>query len=133
MSTNTTTGLAGVAAGIAAVAILGLAAVAPAHAAPLARGYTIGGSVSIIISWGPASCIQLDWPTATQNVCNSGHSFVAHQYNVRPGQVIGVDPVISGNLYASCTVVDDYTGMVVKDDAGTLGDGYDVNCLVDTY
>ena len=66
-------------------------------------------------------------------MCNPGHFYVGHQYNVRPGQLIGVDPVISGNGYASCTVVDDYTGMLVESDAGTIGDGTDINCLVDTY
>lgn len=121
-----------VTAGFAAAVILVSAAPAPAHATPL-PGYTIGGSVSIAITWGPANCIQLNWPTASQAVCNSGHYFVGHQYNVRPGQLIGVDPVISGNAYASCTVIDDFTGMMVKYDAGTLGDGTDINCLVDTY
>lgn len=112
------------------VTALFAAATAPAKALP---NYTIGGNVRIEITWGPASCIQLNWPTATRPVCNTAHAFVAHQYNVRPGQIIGVDPVISGNLFATCAIIDESSGVVVKYDSGRLGDGYDINCLVNTY
>lgn len=106
------------------------ASTTPAEALP---NYTLGGDVRIEITWGPATCIELNWPTTTRPICSAAGAFVTHQYNVRPGQTIGVDPVISGNLFASCAIVDESTGVVVKYDAGRLGDGYDVNCLVDTY
>lgn len=112
------------------VAALFAAATAPAKALP---NYTIGGDVRIEITWGPASCIELNWPTTTRPVCNRSGVYVAHQYNVRPGQIIGVDPVISGNLFASCAIIDEDSGVLIKYDAGRLGDGYDINCLVDTY
>lgn len=123
---------------IAAATAIGITAggLPSAEAAPgrhsIPAGYTIGGTVSIIINWGPANCIQLNWPTTAQAVCNPGHVWVAHQYNVRPGQLIGVDPVISGNHYASCTLVDEYTGRIITHDSGSLGDGYDINCLLNT-
>ena len=121
----------------AAVAIsISTAAMPPATAAPALSSapasYTIGGNVSIIIKWGPANCIQLNWPTTSQAVCNTGRVWVANQYNVLPGQLIGVDPVISGNNYASCTLIDEYTGRVITHDIGTIGDGYDINCLLNT-
>jgi hypothetical protein len=49
------------------------------------------------------------------------------------GQVIGVDPDISGNQFTSCSIMDDTTGLIVWRDSGTLGDGHDINCLVNTY
>lgn len=117
------------------ILVLGVAAMfsnstAPAEALP---SYTLGGDVRIVISWGPANCIELNWPTTTRPVCSPSGMYVAHQYDVRPGQIIGVDPVISGNLFASCAIVDESTGVVVKYDSGRLGDGYDINCLVNTY
>jgi hypothetical protein len=75
----------------------------------------------------------LNWPTASEAVCNGAHAYVGHQYNVLPGQVIGVDPDISGNQFASCTIMDDDTGLIVSRDSGTLGDGHDINCLANTY
>lgn len=129
-----TTGLIAAAAVVISIATAGMpsATAAPALSSAPA-GYTIGGNVSIIIKWGPANCIQLNWPTTSQAVCNTGRVWVAHQYNVLPGQLIGVDPVISGNNYASCTLIDEYTGRVITHDIGTIGDGYDINCLLNTY
>lgn len=123
------------AATMAAAIGLGSAALCPltANATPPSRSYTIGGDVTIVVHWGPASCIQLNWPTASQAVCNPTGVFVARQYNVRPGQLIGVDPVISGNTFASCGIIDEVTGNVIEQDGGTLGDGYDINCLTNTY
>lgn len=122
---------------LTAAAAIGLATatlsplIAPAAASP--SSYTIGGNVTIVVRWGPASCIQLNWPTASQAVCNPNRVLVSRQYNVKPGQLIGVDPVISGNTYATCTIFDDATGALITQDGGTLGDGYDINCLTNTY
>jgi hypothetical protein len=65
-------------------AIVGLLAVvsmvfAPsAIAGPTGRLYTIGGDISIMTTWGPADCIRLNWPTASQPVCNASHTYIGH-------------------------------------------------------
>jgi len=120
----------------AIVGLLGAMSLAFAPAAlagPTGGLYTIGGDISILITWGPGDCIQLNWPTASEPLCNGAHAYVGHQYNVLPGQVIGVDPDISGNQFVSCSIMDDATGQIVWRDSGTLGDGHDINCLANTY
>jgi hypothetical protein len=104
-----------------------------ALAGPTGNLYTIGGNVSILITWGPADCILLNWPTASEPICSGVHAHVGHQYDVLPGQVIGVNPDISGNQFVSCSIMDDTSGLIVWRDSGTLGDGHDINCLANTY
>jgi hypothetical protein len=65
--------------------------------------------------------------------CNASHTCIGHQYNVLPGQVIGVDPDISGNAFVACSILDIETGSIIYEDSGTLGDGHDINCLGNTY
>jgi hypothetical protein len=100
---------------------------------PTGNLYAIGGNISMLITWGPADCIHLNWPTASVPVCNPAHAYVGHQYNVLPGQVIGVDSDISGNDFVSCSIMDDTSGNIVWRDSGTLGDGHDITCLANTY
>jgi hypothetical protein len=118
---------------VTSLAVAALVFAPPAIAGPTGRLYTIGGNVSIMTTWGPADCIQLNWPTTSQPICNASHMYVGHQYNVLPGQVIGVDPDISGNAFVACNILDVDTGNIVYEDSGTLGDGHDINCLANTY
>jgi hypothetical protein len=104
-----------------------------AFAGPTGYKYTIGGDVAIMITWRPADCIHLNWPTASEPICKTSHTYVGHQYHVLPGQVIGVDPDISGNEFAACNVLDISTGNIIWQDSGTLGDGHDITCLINTY
>jgi hypothetical protein len=53
--------------------------------------------------------------------------------NVLPGQVVGVDPDISGNAFVARSILDIETGSIIYEDSGTLGDGHDINCLGNTY
>lgn len=87
------------------LAAMSLAFAPAAFAGPTGSLYTIGGDISILITWGPGDCIRLNWPTASEPICNEAHAYVGHQYNVLPGQVIGVDPqVISLSPAASWTM-----------------------------
>jgi hypothetical protein len=86
------------------LAAMSLVFAAAALAGPTGNLYTIGGNVSILVMWGPGDCIHLNWPTASEPACNAAHACVGHQYNVLPGQVIGVDPDISGNEFASAAL-----------------------------
>jgi hypothetical protein len=118
---------------VAALAVSSLTFAPAAAAGPTGNMYTIGGGVAIITTWGPADCIHLNWPTSSEPICNTAHTYMGHQYNVQPGQVIGVDPDISGNDFVACSIIDMDTGLIVYQDSGTLGDGHDINCLADTY
>jgi len=64
---------------IAAMLVTISLAFAPAAwAGPTGNLYTIGGDVSILVTWGPADCILLNWPTASEPICNGVHGYVGH-------------------------------------------------------
>jgi hypothetical protein len=91
----------------------------------------IGGSggYTTVVQWTGAPCIEITAPNGsaggvlqTGNFCGGSAQFFVSPTS--PDQMVGADPVIGSAGSASCEIL---TNRLT--DAGTAGDGHDINCL----
>lgn len=101
----------------------------PASPAPAGPVPTATGTVTTVVNWSGADCIDITAPNPnaagileTANFCGG-----SAQFQISPtsgAQMVGADPNIGSANAASCEIL---SGRLV--DSGTLGDGHDINCL----
>lgn len=56
---------------------------------------------------------------------------ILHHRVVNSGDLIGADPIMGQATGVACRVTSDATQAVLVADSGSVGDGHDINCMID--
>jgi Excalibur calcium-binding domain len=91
------------------------------------------GRYTTTIAWGDSPCIEAVVPNYSemphQMFCDPDQS-TQFFHTAAPGQLVGADPIMGSASSIACSVMRDYDGALVIEDAAGTGDGTDVNCII---
>jgi hypothetical protein len=91
------------------------------------------GQYTTIVTWSDTPCVEVVVPNYSemlhQNLCYPEQAAQLY-HTAAPGQLVGADPIMGSASSIACSVLADYSGLVLFRDVAAAGDGSDVNCII---